>query len=108
MGLILGLAAGLLAFLLTFRPGGMAPGEGRRPGLFALSVAVYLAITGLFFVPLALSAADRVLTAYVVTEVAVLMGVAGAFAGGRRGAAWWLMLAWPVPFITAMAARFAA
>ncbi len=106
MGLLLGLALGLLAFLLSFRPG---QGGRRRGGLFALSLAVYLAVCGLVFVPLVLGAPERLLTLYLIVGVAVPGGVAGAFAGRRRGAEWWLLLGWPVPlgvtFVAALLGR---
>jgi len=106
MGLLLGAALGLLAFLLSFRPAsGMT--QPRRSGLFGLSAAVYLAICGLFFVPLALSAPERLLPLYLIAAVATLGGAAGAFAGRRKGAEWWLLLAWPVPLMVTMLAALA-
>ncbi len=108
MTLLLGLAAGLLGFLLSFKPiGNDEAAPPRRLGLFALAAAVYLAIAALFFVPLATSAPERVLEAYVSAVVATLAGVSGAVAGRRKGAEWWLLLAWPVPFIVATAVRLA-
>ena len=101
MGLLLGLALGLLAFLLSFRPG--EGGGPRRAGLFALSLVVYLAICALAFVPLVLSAPERLLTLYLIVAVAVPCGVAGAFAGRRKGAEWWLLLSWPVPLCVTLA-----
>jgi hypothetical protein len=101
MGLLLGLALGLLAFVLSFRPG---DGGRRRAPLFALSLVVYLAICGLAFVPLVLSAPERLLTLYLIVAVAVPCGISGAFAGRRKGAEWWLLLAWPVPLCVTFAA----
>lgn len=108
MTLLLALATGLLAFLLSVKPIGKDEAvPPRRLSLFALATAVYLAIVALFFVPLTTSAPERVLEAYVSAVVATLAGVSGAVAGRRKGAEWWLLLAWPVPFIVATAMRLA-
>ena len=106
MGGLIAIAAGLLGFVASFRPGGEpAP---RRLGLLALSAGVYLAILAVAFVAMfGLAVPDRALCAYVVASVATVCAVLGAFAAGRKGAEWWLLLGWLVPLMVVFGAGIA-
>jgi len=96
VGALIAIAAGLLGFVFSFRPG-REPAP-RRWGLLALSAGVYLAILAVVFAAMfALAVPDPALSAYVVAAVATFCAVLGAFAAGREGAQWWLLFGWLVP-----------
>jgi len=106
MGLLIALAAGLVGFLFSFRPGGeRAP---RRWGRLALAIVVYLAVLlAAFLAMFVVAVPDPALSAYVVASLATLCAVLGAFAAGRRGAERWPLLGWLVPLGVVVVAAIA-
>lgn len=106
MGLLIGLAAGLLGFLIAFRPG--AARVPRRWGRLGRFGAAYLGITAAVFFALVIAGvADRALAAFVVAGWAAACAALGAFLAGYRDAERWLLIGWLVPLTAAAVAGLA-